>query len=1005
VLYTLVALYCISAFGQQNVTLRSQFTYNQTLNDIWGYSNGEDEYSLVGTVDGLSIVNITNPDSVFQVQYIPDANSNWRDIKTWGHYAYVVNETGTGLLIVDLDSLPSSVDTFRWTGGVFNFDDAHNVFIDENGFCYLVGGNTANGGVKILDLNSDPTNPSLAGVYDIRNVHDLFVRGDTMWTAEIQDGLVSVVDVSDKANPSVMATFSTPHNFTHNCWLSEDGNTLITTDEVSGAFVVSYDVSDLNSISESDRYQSSPGQNVIPHNTFWINNFAVTSYYTDGVTIVDANRPSNLVEVGYFDTSPLSGQSFNGCWGVYPFLPSGNIIASDQQQGLFVLTPNYERACYLEGTVVNSSTTFPLNGVQVEILSTDIQTVTTITGEFKTGTGLAGTYSVEFSKPGYFTKVENGVVLQPGVITNLNIGLVPVSNFSLNGWVTDSSGTGLNEADVEFTNGISTFNATTDSTGLFSIPVFYADTYNFYVGKWGYQTTLQSITINGPADTPVAQLAFGYHDDFVTDQGWVVSGNASTGMWVREAPIGTVFQNNFVNPEEDINGDLGDRCWITGNGAGGVGMYDIDNGRTTITSPPIDLSGYGDPYLVYSRWFYNGGGSGVPNDSMRILLRDLNSVVELEAIHGGNQIVGQWTQVVLRVTDYMPLSSIMFLDVTAADVGPGHLVEAGFDGFQIVDSMPPTPFCEEVVELSVSKITPSSARLQWLPVINAVSYFIRGRRIGVANWTTINVPFINPNVKDVFGLSHNQFYEWQIQAICDTNGTETGPFSKFDTFFTDCFAPDSIWTNPVIATAARLNWLNTPVAAGYEIRGRRTNTSNWANLLVAGNTNSKDVFGLLSGTEYEWMIRTWCDSAGNKKSNYSPSVFFQTAPNARLSKRDWEEQIAVFPNPTSANLFFQFKGMYPIHIQVLSSDGKLFYSGKPVSKNQISDNADRIFHSEGINSCSTEYSGPPNPAPTDEHQLPITDYLTLNTSYLPAGIYFVLFQTKEKTFHVKFIKQ
>ena len=171
-------LISLSVFGQLNLNLRSNLQYSQTLNDIWGYANGEDEYALVGTVEGVSIVNISNPDSVYEVQYIPDANSTWRDIKTWDHYAYAVNETGAGLLIVDLDSLPFSIDTFRWTGAgtPINFTDAHNLFIDENGFCYLVGGNTANGGAKILDLNSNPTNPTLVGVYNLRSVHDVFVR-------------------------------------------------------------------------------------------------------------------------------------------------------------------------------------------------------------------------------------------------------------------------------------------------------------------------------------------------------------------------------------------------------------------------------------------------------------------------------------------------------------------------------------------------------------------------------------------------------------------------------------------------------------------------------------------------------------------------------------------------------------------------------------------------------------------------------------------------------------
>ena len=34
--------------------------------------------------------------------------------------------------------------------------------------------------------------------------------------------------------------------------------------------------------------------------------------------------------------------SYRGAWGVYPFLPSGNILVSDMQYGLYVLAPSQD---------------------------------------------------------------------------------------------------------------------------------------------------------------------------------------------------------------------------------------------------------------------------------------------------------------------------------------------------------------------------------------------------------------------------------------------------------------------------------------------------------------------------------------------------------------------------------------------------------------------------------------------------------------------------------------
>jgi hypothetical protein len=70
------------------------------------------------------------------------------------------------------------------------------------------------------------------------------------------------------------------------------------------------------------------------------------------------HNPDNLVEVGNFDSFLGQDGGFPGVWGTYPFLPSGKILASDRNNGLFVFIPNYVRACYLEGSVVDSVTHF-----------------------------------------------------------------------------------------------------------------------------------------------------------------------------------------------------------------------------------------------------------------------------------------------------------------------------------------------------------------------------------------------------------------------------------------------------------------------------------------------------------------------------------------------------------------------------------------------------------------------------------------------------------------------
>jgi hypothetical protein len=85
-----------------------------------------------------------------------------------------------------------------------------------------------------------------------------------------------------------------------------------------------------------------PGTGLIPHNAHVDGNHLVTSYYTFGCHVLDVEFPELPVLVAYYDTSPqFSGTGYNGAWGAYPYLPSGNILVSDIETGLWVLDPEY----------------------------------------------------------------------------------------------------------------------------------------------------------------------------------------------------------------------------------------------------------------------------------------------------------------------------------------------------------------------------------------------------------------------------------------------------------------------------------------------------------------------------------------------------------------------------------------------------------------------------------------------------------------------------------------
>lgn len=697
----LLAPAVLSAQTSLNCTLAATMPIsgNQTLANICGYVDvaNNKEYALLGAASGMIIVDVTTPTNPVQVVQIPMVNDLWKEIKVYSHYAYVTTEgSGGALQIVDLNALPSTTlsnynyHTYTGDGAISGqLSTVHALHIDTTkGYLYLFGTNIGSQGAVILDLNSDPYNPTYVGQYGNIYVHDGYVDNDTLYAGHIYDGFFRIVDCTNKTNPVVLATQSTPTNFTHNAWLSNDHKYCFTTDENSNSYLASYDVSNPANIIELDRIQSqNPNSGSIVHNTHILDNWAVTSWYRDGFTIVDVTRPHNLVTVGYYDTYNGSGNGFDGAWGVYPYLPSGTIVVSNINEGLFVINPTYVRACYLEGNVTDSLCGTPLSGVTVTISSVNVTDVSNITGDFATGTAIPGTYNVTFSKPGYQSKTYNNLTFAAAQVIMLNVQLSILNAVGLTGQVIDAQTTsGLNNLSVLY-DGANDYTFVTSGNGNYSTCGIPGGTYTVTAGAWGYITQCAQETLSISNSNIITQLQGGWYDDFTFDFNWTVSSTSSSGIWERGVPIGTTQNNTPSNPGVDVATDCSNQCYVTGNGGGNASQDDIDNGSTTLTSPVFDLTAYVNPQLEYDRWFFNGGGSGNPNDSLIIRLSNGTTSVVLETVTANSVGNSSWVHKTYSVNTLITPTATMQLTAYAADAAPGHLVEAGLDRFSISNTV------------------------------------------------------------------------------------------------------------------------------------------------------------------------------------------------------------------------------------------------------------------------------------------------------------------------------
>lgn len=215
---------CINGFAKEtypceNMNLFAHVSAEELggtrLNDIWGWKDPDTgiEYALVGLTDGVSFLDISDPNNPIVVGKLHEHESanksivsfeddftactfgiggtaaakeitqgtTWRDFKVFDNHLFVVRDgkadgnTTHGMQVFDLKKLRDFSGTFfeyEEDAHYSGINNAHNIVINEQtGFAYAVGvtssemcGSRNETGLHIIDIN-DPLNPTFAGCY------------------------------------------------------------------------------------------------------------------------------------------------------------------------------------------------------------------------------------------------------------------------------------------------------------------------------------------------------------------------------------------------------------------------------------------------------------------------------------------------------------------------------------------------------------------------------------------------------------------------------------------------------------------------------------------------------------------------------------------------------------------------------------------------------------------------------------------------------------------------
>jgi choice-of-anchor B domain-containing protein len=338
---------------------------------IWGAteSKGGREIALMGLDSGTAFVDVSKPRCPVVLGILPTATarSQWREVRAMGDYAVVVSEAQNhGMQVFDLKKLGTEASTAMLEADVVYkgssdaaVGNAHNVFaLPETNMVYLVGSRTCDGGLHMVDFK-DPMNPTFAGCGTTGHYsHDAtcivykgpdteHVGKEICATYNGEDSAFTVVDVTDKKAPKVLATEVYEGGaYSHQGWFTEDHATMLLADELDeqnyGHDTKTYlfDMTDLDDPKPLKPWMWD--SQATEHNVYIKGQRAYFANYTEGLRMLDVSTAGAgmLPEVAFFDTNPQSATNqMRGAWGAFPYFASGIVVVGDMVSGLFVLQP------------------------------------------------------------------------------------------------------------------------------------------------------------------------------------------------------------------------------------------------------------------------------------------------------------------------------------------------------------------------------------------------------------------------------------------------------------------------------------------------------------------------------------------------------------------------------------------------------------------------------------------------------------------------------------------
>jgi hypothetical protein len=342
---------------------------------------GDGNLAFLGTYNarGAMIIDISNPaNPLIAAHYNPTPSQQFLEAIGKNGIAYFGSGNGGGVHILDLSNPSNPVLLSRITstnGG--GFDTIHEIFLDGK-FLYETDSRTTT--IKVINV-SNPSQPVFVRnivATDARFIHAITVVNNRMftsgWGTTTSVGKTDIWDVTDIGNraPILLGVVDSGTN-SHSSWPTPDGNYLVSCRELIGGDVRIFDIRNPAApVLVSSFTADSLGLSAIcPHNPVVVGDLLYVSFYQAGLQVFNIKNPANPIRVGSYDTFPdpfvrperagahspfdlepdhdcdedgtnapdheCQPGTFDGNWGVYPFMGMDKVLLSDLDYGLIIV--------------------------------------------------------------------------------------------------------------------------------------------------------------------------------------------------------------------------------------------------------------------------------------------------------------------------------------------------------------------------------------------------------------------------------------------------------------------------------------------------------------------------------------------------------------------------------------------------------------------------------------------------------------------------------------------